>query len=98
MSYNIMCESSEKIDWKKLSSYASKMNFIEVLPMPNMGIDNGDAIGVCVPLSKTGESAWLEMEAFLTYLLEIPQLSIYELYSNKQITASNLHEIRNQII
>ena len=98
MSYNIICESTEKINWKELNAYVSKMMLLEVLPMPNMGIDGGDAIGICVPLAKTGEKAWRETESLLTSLLQDPSLCIYEMYSGKRITLNNLHELKLQLV
>lgn len=98
MAYHLMCESSKKIDWKEMNTYTSRLTAVEVLPMPGLGVDGGDAIGVCVPLKNVGKKAWREMKALLRTLLKIPQLCIYEMYSGKQITKRNMHELKSQIV
>ena len=98
MAYNLMCESSRKIHWEKINIYASRLMRVEILPMPNLGIDGGDAFGICIPLKKTGEKAWRETESLLTSLLQDPSLCIYEMYSSKRITLNNLHELKLQLV
>lgn len=98
MAYNLMCESSEKIHWEELNTHASRLMQVEILPMPTLGINGGDAFGICIPLKKAGEKAWREMELLLTTLLQNPKFCIYEMYSNKRITLNNLHELKSQIV
>ena len=40
---------------------------IEYVPMPEMGIHHGDAIGISIP-SKNGIKAWNELESVISLL------------------------------
>ena len=98
MAYNLMCESSEKICWEEINTLASRLMQVEILPMPTLGTNGGDAFGICIPLKKTGEKAWREMELLLTTLLQDLSFCVYEMYSSKRITLNNLHELKSQIV
>lgn len=98
MAFNLMCESREKINWNSLNERAQSLKLIEVVPMPNLSVSNGDALGISVPLKNVGEQAFRELTEFLKYLLENYKFRIYDLYSNKLLTAENIWELRKQIV
>ncbi len=50
MAFNIIGETDKKIDFVKLHNkiYSEGLS-LEFVPMPKLGINGGDAIGICIP-------------------------------------------------
>ena len=100
MSFNIMCESSKKIDWHTFNKFKSHnlFNKVEVIPMPELGRNKGDALGVCVPLDNIGMAAWRQLKRMLEYLLDQEEIEIYNLYSGERVTKKNIESLQQEVI
>lgn len=54
MAYNFWVESAAKIDWEQLNKSVQPFQLLEYVPMPGMGLNGGDAIGLSIPMRNTG--------------------------------------------
>ena len=69
MAFNIIAESKKSIDFKKLHKvlFDPELPF-EFFPMPGLGLEGGDAIGICVPLKNANERTWMLLKPVLKKL------------------------------
>lgn len=97
MSYNLMCETKDKINWESFNKYIPWFENMEFIPMPSKGINGGDAIGISVPLKNVGKNTMKALE--MIYLIVTGELgcTVYDLYTGQVVTEESLRLVYEQI-
>lgn len=99
MAFNIMAESKKSIDYNKLCIRVFKEHLmIEFIPMPNLGLDGGDAIGICVPHKNINENTWQELKTILKILKSEFNLDVYDLYGGQKLGLFNINDFRRNLL
>lgn len=98
MAYNIFAEADKKINWEELHQKITPIELVEYVPMPNMGIDGGDALGISIPSKNIGELAWEELRAAIEILMDEFHLNLYDMYYGIRIDSKVLIKIRENLI
>lgn len=93
MSYNLLCESNRKIDWKRINEQLKSIRMVEFVPIPAQT----DSIGLSIPIKNVGEATWEELCLVLRLFINEYHFSVYELYSGNQITMDNIIQIKKQV-
>ncbi|HEY0056905.1 MAG TPA: hypothetical protein VGB63_16260 [Pedobacter sp.] len=71
---------------------------VELFPMPQLGIDGGDAVGICVPFKNANEKTWLELKRILKLLKSTFQCDVYDLYSGEKLGMFNIGSFRKSLL
>ena len=99
MVFNIMAESKKSIDYDKLYIRVFKEHLmIEFIPMPNLGLDGGDAIGICVPQKNINENTWKELKTILKILKSEFSLDVYDLYGGQKLGLFNINDFKRNFL
>jgi hypothetical protein len=99
MAYNIIAESSKTLDYKKLhAEIFTEDLFFEIIPMPKLGIRNGDAIGICVPLKYANETTWEQLKPVLNKLRTRFCCDVYDLYGGQKLSFFNINTFKNNFL
>ncbi|HEV3413888.1 MAG TPA: hypothetical protein VG101_15510 [Puia sp.] len=98
MSVNIVAESSSHLDYYDMHDavYEGELPF-DFIPMPNLGVDGGDALGICIPTKNAIESTWLKLLPVLEVLRTKFDCDVYELYGGEQLTDFNRENFRSNL-
>ena len=99
MAFNIIAETSKKLDFDKLHKaiYQDNLPF-DFIPMPGLGIDDGDAIGICVPLNIANESTWELLRPILKILKSRFGCNVYDLYGGQKLGLFNIDTFRKNLL
>ena len=97
MAYNLFGESSSKINWKELNESVQPFRLIEYVPMPGMGLDGGDAIGLSIPAKNTGVAAYQEFLQVTELLRNTFHFTLYVLYYGTIVDSCMLEQIKADI-
>ncbi|WPV67966.1 hypothetical protein [Chitinophaga sp. LS1] len=99
MSFNIMAESAGPLDFVKIQQafYAPGLPF-ELVPMPGLGINGGDALGICVPLKQANDATWKQLKPVLRQLRRKFHCDVYELYDGQKLGCLNSGKIRRNLL
>jgi hypothetical protein len=99
MAYNLIVESKKHIPWDEVHKdlFKEDMN-VELIPMPGQGEENGDALGICIPMDKANEKAWNELSQIITYFLTRQGVQIVDLFQGQVITNSNIDSTKRNIL
>lgn len=99
MSFNIIAETSKKLDFEKLHQeiYTEILNF-DLVPMPGLGINGGDALGICIPLNKANKNTWIQLKPVLKILRSKFDCDVYDLYGGQKVNFWNTHIIKNNLL
>ncbi len=97
MSYNLFCETNKIIQWEHLNSRVQSFTTAEYVPMPGMGIDGGDALGISIPLKNTGVKAWKEINEIIKILQTEFNFVIYDMYYGELVELNNMEKIKEAI-
>lgn len=99
MAFNIMAESKKSIDYDKLYIRVFKEHLmIEFIPMPNLGLESGDAIGICVPQKNINENTWQELKTILKILKSEFSLDVYDLYDGQKLGLFNINDFKRNFL
>ncbi len=98
MAYNIYAETNKKIDWMEINQKLMAHKLIEYVPMPEMGIEYGDAIGISIPSKNLGIKAWNELEGVISLLETEYKFNLYDMYYGEKITFQLLNKIKGNIV
>jgi hypothetical protein len=99
MAFNIIAETNRKLDFFKLHKaiYQDNLPF-DFVPMPQLGIDGGDAIGICVPLNNANEKTWELLRPVLKKLKSEFDCNVYDLYGGQKLGLFNIDEFRKNLL
>ncbi|MGC4035831.1 MAG: hypothetical protein QM764_07710 [Chitinophagaceae bacterium] len=99
MAFNIIAETTKKLDFNKLHRelYSETLNF-DFVPMPGLGINGGDAIGICVPLNKANELTWVQLKPVLKELKSKFSCAVYDLYGGQKLGLFNINTFRTNLL
>lgn len=95
MAFNIIAETTKKLDYNKLHKeiYEDNLSF-EFVPMPGFGINNGDAIGISVPLNNVSDLTWEQLKPVLYTLKSKFDCDVYDLYGGENLEFSNINSFK----
>ena|ERR1044071_5419166 len=99
MAFNIIAETDKKLDFGKLHTklYSEDFNF-DFVPMPGLGINGGDAIGICIPLANANEQTWTQLEPVLKKLKSDFNCDVYDLYGGQKLGLFNIDTFKNNLL
>lgn len=99
MAFNIIAETNKNLDFKKLHQeiYSNNLSF-DFIPMPGLGVDGGDAIGICIPLNKANELTWTQLKPILKKLKSKFSCDVYDLYGGQKLGLFNIDTFRANLL
>ena len=97
MSYNILAETDKKIDFNELHEKMILHRSIEYVPMPDMGINGGDALGISIPSKMINDSTWGELEKVIEVLKKDFNLSLYDMYYGEIIDSKMMAKVKENL-
>ena len=99
MSFNIIAETNKQLDFEKIhkSIYNENCDF-DFVPMPALGLNGGDAIGICVPLNYANENTWNQLKPVLQMLRSTFNCDIYDLYGGQKLGAFNIDTFEKNLL
>lgn len=99
MAYNIIEETTEKLDFEKMYEmlYSADLG-IEFIPMPSLGVDGGDAMGISVPSNFATKTIWLKLKVILKKLKSGFKCDIYNLYGGQQLGFFNINLFKGNLL
>lgn len=94
-----MAESDRPLDFEKIQQafYVPGLRF-EFVPMPGLGINGGDALGICVPLKQADEATWKQLKPVLRQLRSKFHCDVVELYDGQKLGCWNSGKIRKHLL
>lgn len=99
MAFNIMAETSKKLDFpnlhKKIFSEGLPFDFI---PMPGLGIKGGDALGICIPLKNANEETWEKLKPILKTLKSSFGCDVHDLYGGQKLGLFNIDSFKQNLL
>ena len=98
MAYNFWVESAAKIDWEQLNKSVQPFQLLEYVPMPGMGLNGGDAIGLSINMRNAGPCAYEEFLQVAALLQTEFQCTIYTMYNGTVVDDRSLEQIKADII
>ncbi len=99
MAFNIIAETNKKLDFDKLHKklYSANLHF-DFIPMPGLGVNGGDAIGICIPLKNANEETWNQLKPVLKKLKSEFNCDVYDLYGGQKLGLFNIETFKNNLI
>ncbi|TWI77976.1 hypothetical protein IQ13_4219 [Lacibacter cauensis] len=99
MAFNIIAEATKKLDYDKIHSvvYSDNLNFAFV-PMPGLGLYDGDAIGICIPLNNANETTWTQLKPILKTLKSEFGCDVYDLYGGQKLGLLNSDSFKKNLL
>lgn len=99
MAFNIIAETNQKLDFTKIHNevYRDNLNF-DFVPMEGLGVNGGDAIGICVPLKNANDLTWKHLKAVLKKLHREFDCNIYDLYGGQKLEHSNIDSFKDNLM
>jgi hypothetical protein len=99
MSFNIVAESSSCLDYYKIHRAVYKVNLpFDFVPMPTLGPNGGDALGICVPLKNANEATWEELSPVLKILRSKFRCEVYDLYGGQKLGYFNIRSFKKNLL
>ncbi|HEY5772290.1 MAG TPA: hypothetical protein VIS75_06655 [Chitinophagaceae bacterium] len=99
MAFNIIAETNKKLDYEKIHRevYSDNLNF-EFVPMPGLGLNDGDAIGICVPLNNANDMTWTQLRPILKTFKSKFGCDIYDLYGGQKLGLFNIDRFKQNLL
>jgi len=100
MSFNLIAETRESINWGKISQIPISDNFteVELFPIPvEIGHDSTNSVGISIPMKNVNKRAISELK-IVTERLFKDGFNIYELYHGNEVTSENFSSIEKLLI
>lgn len=98
MAFNIIAETSKKLDFTKLHKEVYSDNLLfEFIPMPGLGLKGGDAIGICIPLNNVNNLAWIQLKPVLKKLKSKFNCEVYDLYGGQKLDLFNIGTFKHNL-
>jgi hypothetical protein len=99
MAFNIIAESTGKLDFDKIHSMINPNELlIECFPMIGLGMNGGDAFGICIPSHKANEQTWKELKSMVKVFKYKYHCKVYDLYGGKKLTIFNLYKLKKNML
>src|ERR1700753_4238425 len=90
MSFNIIAEKSSRLNYHEIHREVYKDElFFDFVPMPELGLSGGDALGICVPLKNANKITWTQLLPVLDLLRTKFGCEVYELYDGQKLNDFN---------
>jgi hypothetical protein len=90
MSFNIIAEKPSRLDYYEVHRAVYKDDlFFDFVPMPTLGPNGGDALGICVPLKNANKNTWKQLSPVLEILRTKFGCEVYELYDGQILNDFN---------
>ena len=97
MAYNIFAETNRKIKWEELNKRLVMNRLLEYVPMPGMGIDGGDALGISIPSKNIRNETWAELKMAIEILGNEFQLDLYDMYYGEKIDSKFMVKLKENL-
>ncbi len=99
MAFNIIAESKKKLVFDRLykEMYSEEFNF-EFIPMPRLGLNGGDAIGICIPMNYANEDTWTQLKPVLQQLKSNFNCEVYDLYGGQKLGIFNIDSFKANLL
>lgn len=99
MPFNIIAETSKKLDYSKMHQevYAEGFSF-DFIPMPGLGPSGGDALGICVPSKNANEVTWEQLKPVLKKLRSKFNCAVYDLYGGQKLGLFNIDTFKKNLL
>jgi hypothetical protein len=99
MAFNIMAESSGKLNYNKIHEKVvmGELPF-DVVPMPGLGVNGGDALGICVPFKNANESTWQQLKPVLLILKSQFSCDVYDMYGGQKLGSFNINTFKTNLL
>lgn len=99
MSFNIIAETSQRLNYNYVhkETYENDLPF-DFVPMPNLGPNGGDALGICVPLKNANEATWKRLKPVLKILRTKFDCDVYDLYGGQRLNYFNIESFKKNLI
>jgi len=99
MAFNIMAERSGKLNYAKIHEkvFTDELPF-DFVPMPGLGINGGDALGICIPLKNANESTWQQLKPILLKLKSQFSCDVYDMYGGQKLGLFNIDTFRRNLV
>lgn len=99
MSFNIIAETSKKLDYHKVHAavYREGLPF-DFVPMPGLGLAGGDALGICVPLKNADERTWEQLKPILKKLRSKFNCDVYDMYGGQKLGFFNIDTFKTNLL
>jgi hypothetical protein len=99
MAYNIIAESTQKLDYVKVhKDIKDYLGYIEAFPMPGLGKNDGDALGICTPLKNANEDTWNDLKKIMKKLKSNHNCDIYDLYGGQKLNIFNFQTFKKNLL
>ena len=99
MAFNIIAETDKSLDYDSLHKqvYSEDLNF-DFVPMPGLGLNGGDAIGICIPLNNANEETWTQLKPVLNKLKSRFNCDVYDLYGGQKLGLFNIDTFKKNLM
>lgn len=97
MAYNIFAETNKKIDWSELNKRIVFNRLLEYIPMPGMGVNGGDALGISIPSKNLRNGTWEELKMTIGILNNEFQFDLYDMYYGEKIDSKFMAKLRKNL-
>lgn len=99
MAFNIMAESSRKLNYTKIHEKVFKDELpFDFVPMPELGKNGGDALGICVPLKNASGSIWEQLSPILLKLKFQFGCDVYDMYGGQKLGLFNVSTFKKNLL
>jgi hypothetical protein len=99
MAFHIIAETTKKLDYHKLHrAVHSEDIFFDYLPMPGLGVNGGDALGICIPLKNANETTWKQLKPVLKKLKIRFGCNVYDLYGGQKLGFFNIDSFKKNLL
>jgi hypothetical protein len=91
MAFNIIAETSHQLPFELIhSEIYSDDKLFDFIPMPGLGVNGGDAIGLLIPSKSINELSWAQLKPILKILRTNYKCDVYDLYGGQKLTLFNI--------
>ncbi|WP_343304134.1 hypothetical protein AAHN97_21415 [Chitinophaga niabensis] len=99
MSFNIIAETTRSLNYTEVHAaiHSPDLNF-DLVPMPGLGINKGDAMGICIPMNNANESTWEQLKPVLKILRIKFGCEVYDLYGGQKLGLFNMKTFKQNLI
>jgi hypothetical protein len=99
MAFNIIAETLKSLDFDLLHKELYQDNFpFDFIPMEGLGLNNGDALGIAIPLKNANINTWRLLKPVLERLQKDFECDVYDLYGGQKLDSTNISLFRNNFI
>lgn len=99
MAFNIIAETNKPLNYELIHEefFQDALPF-ELIPMPGLGKQNGDALGICIPLNNAIASTWPLLKVTIEKLSSEFGCDIYDLYGGQKLNETNILTFKQNLL